>query len=157
MRMQTGFLALVLLGLTASTTDGMNPKGSNGEIERFNKTFVELILKTDHTGILAIWAEDGVDLMPGEAPVVGRAAIAAWLKDIESTTPGSRVSKEDVEFHDIEVSGDWASEWATEHQVVQPQGKPPVEGYGKIALVLHRDASGQWRIKKEMWNDTPQS
>ncbi len=39
---------------------------------------------------------------------------------------------------------------------MQPQLKPLIEGYGKIALVLHRDESGQWKIIQEMWNDTPQ-
>ncbi len=55
------------------------------------------------------------DLMPGEAPLVEKRAITAWLKDIESRAPGSRVLKEEVEFHDIHISGACASEWATEH------------------------------------------
>jgi ketosteroid isomerase-like protein len=155
MRMLTRFAALVAFGVVASSSGGTSAERNNSEIESFNRKFVELILKTDHAGMLATWAEDGVDLMPGEAPHVGKPAITAWIKGIESRAPGSRVSKEDVEFHDIQVSGDWASEWATEHQFVRQQGKPPVEGYGKIALVLHRDQSGQWKIKQEMWNDTP--
>jgi ketosteroid isomerase-like protein len=149
---RTGFLVVVLLGLAAS---GTSPKGNNSEIEGFNRKFVELILKTDHSGMLATWAEDGVDLMPGEAPLVGKGAITAWIKNLESRASGSKVTKEDLQFRDIQVSGEWASEWATEHQIVQPQGKPPIEGYGKIALVLHRDTSGQWKIKQEMWNDAP--
>jgi hypothetical protein len=36
-----------------------------------------------------------------------------------------------------------------------PDGKPPVEGYGKIALVLNREPSGEWKVKQEMWNDAP--
>jgi len=61
-----------------------------------------------------------------------------------------------MEFHDIQVSGDWASEWATEHQVVQPpDGKPVSEGYGKMALVLRREAGGEWKVKQEMWNAAP--
>ena len=126
------------------------------EIEAFNKRFVELHLKMDTPGILAMWAEDGVDLMPGEAPLVGKKAIVTWVEAIVSKMPGHKVVKEEVEFHDIQVSGDWASEWATEHQVVQPPGgKPPIEGYGKMAFVLHREAGGEWKIKQEMWNAGP--
>jgi uncharacterized protein (TIGR02246 family) len=131
---------------------------SNGrpdEIKAFNSRFVELISKSDHDGMLALWAEDGVDLMPGEAPIVGKTAIAKWLKDIESHAPDSVVTKEELEFHDIQVSGQWASEWATEHQIVQPPGKLSIEEYGKIALILHREESGRWKIKQEMWNDSP--
>jgi ketosteroid isomerase-like protein len=152
MRMRTVLLVFGFLALIASGT--ASPKAS-GEIDTFNRKFVDLILKTDHAGMMATWAEDGVDLMPGEAPLVGKSAIAAWMKDLESRS-SSRVIKEEVEFHDVQVSGDWASEWATEHQIVQPKGKPPIEGYGKIALVLHRDETGQWKIKQEMWNDAPQ-
>jgi ketosteroid isomerase-like protein len=40
--------------------------------------------------------------------------------------------------------------------VVQPpEGKPPIEGYGKMMLVLHREANGEWKIKQEMWNAAP--
>jgi uncharacterized protein (TIGR02246 family) len=126
------------------------------EIEAFNKRYVELHLKMDTAGILALWAEDGVDLMPGEAPLLGRRAISAWVEAIVSKMPGYKMVREDLEFHDIRVSGDWASEWATEHQVVQPpDGKPVIEGFGKMALVLHREANGEWKVKQEMWNAAP--
>jgi len=32
--------------------------------------------------------------------------------------PGYKVTKQEMEFHDIPVCGDWASERVTEHQVV---------------------------------------
>jgi uncharacterized protein (TIGR02246 family) len=146
---------LVVIGairMMAGTSEGDGRK----EIEAFNKRYVELHLKMDTAGVLALWAEDGVDLMPGEAPMIGKKTIAAWVEDIVSKMPGYKVMKQEMEFHDIEVSGDWASEWATEHQVVQPpDGKPVIEGYGKMALVLHREASGEWKVKQEMWNAAP--
>jgi uncharacterized protein (TIGR02246 family) len=123
------------------------------EIEKFNENYRQLHLKMDTAGIFALWAEDGVDLMPGEAPLVGRKAIQAWVEDILAKMPGYKVTKQEMEFHDIAVSGDWASEWAVEHQVVQPpDGKDPIETWGKMALVLHRAASGEWKVKQEMWN-----
>ena len=126
------------------------------EIEAFNKKFVELHLKMDTPGIMAMWTEDGVDLMQGEAPLVGRKNITAWVEDALAKAPGYKVSAEELEFHDIQVCGDWATEWATEHQVAQaPEGKQNFEGYGKMALVVHREANGEWKIKQEMWNGSP--
>ena len=126
------------------------------EIDAFNKRYVELHLKMDTQTILALWAEDGVDLMPGDSPLLGRKKITAWVEDILAKMPGYKVTKQEMEFHDIRVCGDWASEWATEHQVVQPpDGKPPIENYGKMALVLHREASGEWKVEQEMWNAAP--
>jgi uncharacterized protein (TIGR02246 family) len=145
-------LLMAAVGLRARTAEDAGRK----EIEAFNNRYVELHLKMDTAGVLALWAEDGVDLMPGEAPMIGKNTIVAWVEDIVSKMPGYKVTKQEMEFHDIQVSGDWASEWATEHQVVQPpDGKPAIEGYGKMALVLHREASGEWKVKQEMWNAAP--
>ncbi|HTT32810.1 MAG TPA: nuclear transport factor 2 family protein [Methylomirabilota bacterium] len=126
------------------------------EIEAFNAKFVELHLKMDTPGIMAMWAEDGVDLMQGEKPIVGRETITAWVEAILSKMPGYKVTKEELEFQDIHVCGDWATEWAAEHQMAKaPEGKEDFDGYGKIALVLHREANGGWKIKEEMWNASP--
>jgi ketosteroid isomerase-like protein len=107
----------------------------------------------DNAGAMALWADDGVTLLPGMAPIAGKKTIAKWLDDVVANMPGYKVTQQENEFRDIQVSGDWASEWGTTHQVVQPpNGKAPIEGYGKILLVLHRDESGEWKIKEEMWN-----
>ncbi len=149
-------LLLFLLTASAAPAGGGPDSGSIAEIEAFNRHYLELHQKTDHAGILATWAEDGVDLLPGTAPMIGKPAIAAFLKDVETKYPGTKVAKQELDFHDIRVSGDWASEWANTHQIVNgPDGKQVFEGWGKIALVLHRDATGQWKVEQEMWNESP--
>ena len=135
---------------------GKAAPGGREEIERFNEHYRELHLRMDTAGIFALWADDGVDLMPGEAPLAGKKAIQAWVENILAKMPGYKVVKQEMEFHDIVVSGDWASEWALEHQVVQPpDGKDPIETWGKMALILHREANGEWRVKQEMSNAAP--
>jgi ketosteroid isomerase-like protein len=137
-------------------TSGNSAADGKEELERWNAHYRDLHLKMDTAGIFALWADDGVDLMPGEAPMVGKKVIQAWVENILSKMPGYRVTKQEMEFRGIEVSGDWASEWALEHQVVQPpDGKEPIETWGKMALVLHREANGDWKIKQEMWNAAP--
>jgi uncharacterized protein (TIGR02246 family) len=149
------WLAAVVIGLSTSAASGQAASGKD-ELEKFNNHFRELHLKMDTAGVFALWADDGVDLMPGEAPMIGKKVIQAWVEDILAKMPGYKVTKQEMEFHDIQVSGDWASEWALEHQVVQPpNGKEPIETWGKMALVLHREANGEWRIKQEMWNSAP--
>ena len=144
------WLAAALIGMTMGLSSERN------EIEKFNHQLQELHLNMDTAGIFALWEDDGVDLMPDEAPMIGKKAIQTWVEGILARMPGYKVTKEELEFHDIHVSGDWASEWALERQVVQPpDGKEPIETHGKMALVLHRDVNGQWRIKQEMWNAAP--
>ena len=115
-------LPMAAMRMKARTTEEAERK----EIEAFNQRYVQLHLKMDTPRILALWAEDGVDLMPGDAPMIGKKKIAAWVEDIVAKMPGYKVTKQDMEFHDIRVCGDWASEWATEHQVVQPPPNPSV-------------------------------
>lgn len=156
MKRISAFVASALLCVLAFAAFARTPASANDEIVRFNAHYQELHLKMDNAGIFALWADDGVDLMPGEAPLIGRPAIQAWVENILAKMPGYKVTKQEMEFHDIAASGDWASEWALEHQVVQPpDGKPPIETWGKMALVLHRDPSGAWKIKQEMWNAAP--
>jgi uncharacterized protein (TIGR02246 family) len=142
------FAALIVA--TASATS--DPKT---EIDAFNQNYLALHQKMDTPAILALWAEDGVDLMPGESPLVGRPAITAWLNAILAKMPGFKVTKQEMTFHDIRIAGDWATEWATEHQVAQsPEGKV-FDGYGKMSLILHRTPTGEWKVQQEMWNDMP--
>ncbi len=149
------WLAAVLITLSTGAASGQAASRKD-ELEKFNNHFRELHLKTDTAGVFALWADDGVELMPGEAPMIGKKVIQAWVEDILTKMPGYKVTKEEMEFQDIQVSGDWASEWGLEHQVVQPpDGKEPIETWGKIALVLHREMNGEWRIKQEMWNAAP--
>lgn len=145
-------LLMIGVGMKARTPEDAGRK----EIEAFNKRYVELHEKMDTPGILALWTENGVDLMPGSAPMIGQKNIAAWVTDIVAKMPGYKVTKQEMEFHGIFVCGEWASEWATVHQEVQPpDGKPMIESYGKSALVLHREANGQWKVQQEMWNGAP--
>jgi uncharacterized protein (TIGR02246 family) len=147
---------VVAVGVIAAGAFRGGAGSARDEIDAFNKRYVEMHLKMDTAGIFATWADDSVSLMPGEAPLIGKKAIVAWVENILSQMPGYKVVKEEIDFHDIQISRDWASEWANEHQVVQPpDGKPVIDSRGKMALVLHRDANGGWKVKQEMWNQAP--
>ncbi|HZQ93109.1 MAG TPA: DUF4440 domain-containing protein [Terriglobales bacterium] len=127
-----------------------------GEIERFNREYTAAHLRMDKSAIFGMWADDGVSLLPGMAPLMGKAAITRFIEDVTAKMPGFRVTRQEDVFHDIQISGDWASEWGTTLQVVQPpDGKPPIETHGKILLVLHREKSGQWKIRQEIWTTGP--
>jgi uncharacterized protein (TIGR02246 family) len=152
-RTRTVFAVLAVLGVGILAAELWGRPSREEEIVAFNKKYREMHLNMDTQGIFAAWAEDGVDLMPGEAPIVGKKAIIAWVEDILAKLPGHKVNTQDMEFHDIRLSGDWASEWATEHQVVTlADRQEPIETWGKMALILHREANGEWKIKQEMWN-----
>src|SRR5580692_12093683 len=156
MRWIRGVALTIVTSLVVAFASGGRAVSAKEEVDRFNKRYVELHLKMDTAGIYGSWAEDGVSLMPEEAPLIGKKAIVAWVENILSQMQGYKVVKEEIDFHDIQISGDWASEWANEHQVVQPpDGKPVIDSRGKMALVLHREANGERKVKQEMWNQAP--
>ena len=138
---------------TAVARDKPADAKSRAEIAAFNDKFTAATLAMDNAAVMALWADDGVTLLPGMAAVSSKKTIAAWLDGVVARMPGYKVTKQEDDFHDLVISGDWASEWGITHQVVQPPGdKPPIESWGKILLVLHRGKDGQWRIEREMWN-----
>jgi ketosteroid isomerase-like protein len=138
-----GTLVLGPLGMAMDAGDSTGG-ARRARWARSNKKFVELHLKMDTPGIMAMWAEDGVNLVQAEAPMVGRKTIAAWVENVQANMPGYKVTKEEKAFHDMQVR----ETGRPSIQVAQaPEGNPNLEGYGKMALVLHRQAGGGWKIR----------
>jgi len=145
----------VLLGTVLVALGSSNTFAADSDLAAFNTAFRDVILKMDSAGTVALWAEDGVSLLPDTAPMVGKQAIARFMDSVTKDLAGYHVTKEEIDWKDMRVSGEWASEWGIVHQEVMPPGeKPPIEVYGRIALVLHKEPGG-WKIEQEMWNSGP--
>jgi uncharacterized protein (TIGR02246 family) len=148
-------VSAVLLGTILAASRSPGAPGADTDLAAFNTAFRDTILKMDSAGTVALWAEDGVSLLPDTAPMVGKQAIARFMGGVTKDFAGYHVTKEEIDWKDSRVSGDWASEWGIVHQEVMPPGeKPAIEVYGRIALVLHKEAGG-WKIEQEMWNSGP--
>jgi uncharacterized protein (TIGR02246 family) len=141
---------LLLLFLLPAAARAATPQSG---IEAFNKSLDAATRSMNNAAVLALWEDDGVSLLPSTPPIVGKKAIGTFLDDVVAKYPGGTMKTFEMQCHDIQVSGDWGSEWCTEHQIVQfPGGKPPFDGWGKMLFVLHRGTDGKWRVKEEMWN-----
>jgi len=142
-----------LLGLACATVPP--PEPSSGEaragIAAFNQALDDATRRMDNAASLALWEEDGISLLPQTKPIIGKKAIAVLLDSVMAQLAGAKMTFFESECFDIEVAGDWAAEWCTEHQVVALGDGKTFEGRGKMLFVLHR-SDGKWRIKREMWN-----
>jgi len=151
-------LTLAVMGFMRSEararqTNASTAGSSRAEIDAFNRKYIAAHLRMNNTAVMSMWAEDGISLLPATDPMIGKEAIGKFMDEVTGKMPGYHMQKMDVDFQGIEVSGDWASEWAEEHQVVQPPpGRREIDSYGKLLLVLHRETDGNWRITREMWN-----
>lgn len=128
------------------------------QLDSFNQKFTDAIRHMDNAAVVSLWADDGVSLLPGMDPISSKPAIQRFMDNATSKTQGYKVISHDNDWHDIHISGDWASEWALTKQVVQPPGnKPPLTIRGKMLLVLHRDKEGAWKIEQESWTSSPET
>lgn len=122
-------------------------------VETFNRTLEDATRRMDNAAIVALWAEDGISLLPETKPIIGRAEIASFMERITASIKGARMQEFTLNCSNVVTSGDWASEWCTEHQIVAfMDGKPSFDGHGQMLLVLHRAKDGKWRLEREMWN-----
>ena len=121
-------------------------------VEAFNQKLEAATRSMDNAATLALWAEDGVSLLPGAEPLVGKAAIAAFLERVTAPLKGARMTTFEMQCAGVQVVGDVATEWCTEHQVVQlPGAEKPFDGRGRMLLVLRRGGDGMWMLEREMW------
>ena len=149
----TLFLLLFVLCETAIAQTSADKQ----QIAAFNEKFTHAIRTMNNAEVLSLWAEDGVSLLPNMNPISGKSAIQKFMDDVTSKTTGYKVVSHDNDFHDIQISGNLAAEWALTTQVVQPPGNQPrMTIHGKMLLVLHRELDGAWKIKAESWTSSPE-
>ncbi len=147
-------MAFLLFGLWPITAFAAETSvAANKGIDDFNQAFAAATRRMDNAAVMALWDEKGISLLPSTPPIVGKRAIAKLIDDVTAAHQNARMKQFELDCFDIEVAGDWASEWCQEHQLVEfGDGTPSFEGRGKMLLVLHRDGKGKWLLMREMWN-----
>ena len=126
-------------------------------LDAFNQEFAAACVRMDHKADAEFWADDGVDLLPGLDPMIGKAKISAWLDSLTPQLAGAKMIYCTVDWKDIQIHGDLAYEWGINRQKIEfPPPKKSFEGNGKILLILKRQADGSWKVVLEAWNGSPQ-
>ena len=92
------------------------------EIARFNHALDEATRSMRNAAVMALWEDEGVDLLPGQPALVGKKAIAKFLDDATAGMSGAKMVTFEFQCYDIRVDGRTATEWCTEHQVVRFAG-----------------------------------
>jgi ketosteroid isomerase-like protein len=150
-------ITLSLLSTLSMAQKSSVPKDARKGIDDFNRRFIENCRSMDNKAAADLWDQDGVDLLPGMEPMVGKAAIAKWLMGLDEQFKGAKVTQCDVDWQLTNVSGSLAYEWGINTQTVSVPDKPePFKNKGKITLVLRRQPEGDWKLALESWNNSPQ-
>jgi len=142
----------LFVGLAVSSIALAQGDDARKAIDALNRQFITACQNMDHHASAALWADDGVDLLPGNAPLIGKAKISAWLDSLTPQLQGGKMMYCTVDWQDIRIHGDVAYEWGINRQKIEfPPPKKAFEGEGKILLILKRQADGSWKIALESW------
>ena len=163
MRSRFAFSVLGLAALTACSGQPMNQKtaaeaatvdleAARAAIAAANKTFDENYLKGDAAGVATMYTDDAAQHPAGQPTVRGRAAIEARVKaQLDSTTYTASTDTTD----ELIVAGDYVIEIGTfTSKATFKSGKPSNEG-GRWMAVWKRDATGAWKVYRDIANSAP--
>jgi uncharacterized protein (TIGR02246 family) len=116
-------------------------------IEKLHQKDIEVTLPQDPKGLLDLFTEDAVRIMPGSPPVVGKQAIQAENDKFRADYPGFKVLSYAPKYKNIQIADGWACEWG-EHEAkfrMSPEA-PPVSLRLKGFDVLRRQSDGSWKF-----------
>ena len=132
-------------------------QGLRKGLDEFNRAFIDACRSMNHDAAAQLWADDGIDLLPGMEPLVGKPEISRWLTGLGEKMKGVKVLQCDVDWRDPRIAGDVAYEWGINTQTVSvPDRAEPVKNKGKITLILRKQTDGSWKLALESWNSSPQ-
>jgi uncharacterized protein (TIGR02246 family) len=119
------------------------------QIEAADSQMAAAMGKGDTVGMYAAYADDAVMMMPGTAPLRGRAEMTRSLNAMMA-----QMTLKDPKFHieDVLVGGDLAVETGTYEWTVQPKKGKAMPDKGSYVTVWQRQADGSWKIIRDISN-----
>ena len=123
-------------------------------IEKLHQIDIEVTLSQDPKGLLDIFTEDAVRIVPGSPPAVGKQAIQAENEKGRAEYPGFKVLSYAPEYRNIQIEDGWACEWG-EHEAqykLSPEAAP-ASLRGKGFQVLRRQSDGSWKFAVLILNE----
>lgn len=153
-QLATSSLLPVLFVLAACTSEeaprAAGEQDVTAAVERIWDEYASSLMDGDIERWLSLWTEDGVQMPPGEPPVVGKEAIRE-----RNQAEADRFAVDDMEIWNAEVvsAGDWAYARGTYTAKLLPAGGgDPVPVDGKYMTILRKQPDGSWRIHRDIFN-----
>jgi uncharacterized protein (TIGR02246 family) len=114
------------------------------EIRDLIATWMSASAAGDLETALGLMSEDVVFLLPGQAPMRGRAAYAERSKGHAKMKIGGS-----SEIQEIEVHGDFAYCWNQLTITVTPEDGPAMRRSGPVLTVFRKESDGRWRLYRD--------
>ena len=122
--------------------------------ERIDKThlaWLDAMKANDSEALGRIVTDDVVLMPPNEQPLAGRVSIVQWFDDVVRKARTSDVQTPDRE---VIVAGDYGIERGSYVWTINPPNDSPLELRGNFLAIYHRQADGEWKVTRNIWNST---
>jgi uncharacterized protein (TIGR02246 family) len=147
-----GLLFLVVVCAVLSVT-ACSPSGTSSNqaamagINKLHQDDIAATLNQNADQLAALWADDGVLLSQGNAPVIGKQTI----REGASHSVGKIVSYT-PRIQDVSITGDSAVEWGYFDVTFQDPSQPQTgEFHGRFLRAMKKQQDGTWKFTRVMW------
>lgn len=117
------------------------------EIRQLVATWIAATKAGDIETVLDLMAEDVVFLVPGQAPMVGKASFAAAAK--AQSAQGAPQFEAKSEIQEVKVLGEWAFMWTILTVVVTPVGGGASKARAGHTLSVLKKENGKWVLARD--------
>ncbi|NIM91649.1 MAG: DUF4440 domain-containing protein [Candidatus Aminicenantes bacterium] len=155
-------LFVVALGMIAFTGACQSKKSQNDQealagIEELHRRDIAASKARDYETLLSLWTDNGVLLLPGRKPIVGKEALKAYTDEQTEISRTYKITKYEHRWEEIKVIGDWAFEWGFyEAEAEMIKGGEIIRDQGKLLRILRKQKDGSWKAARAIsQNDQP--
>lgn len=147
------FGALLLLLAAPTHQIALAAEDARSAIEKLHQQDVAATLARDPKALANLFTEDAVLLEPGQAPLIGKAAILADNEQDQKAHPGTKVVSYKPDIKDLQIRDGVAYEWDTFEASYKESENTEVKSFKAKALrILERQKDGSWKFARVMWN-----
>ena len=117
-------------------------------IDSANAAWLPAMQRQDAAAVAEPYSDSAVFVTPSGETVVGRAGVARLM---QQRFARGRVTGGELVQDGLTLQGDFIYEWGHATMEFRPaSGGAPVRGSGHYLTVWHRDATGRWRIVRNL-------
>lgn len=117
-------------------------------IDALSKKDIAACMKDDVDTLCSLWTDDGVLLMPGAPPLVGKKAICGMLQQQKASAKGAFTTGYTEEWQEVRMVGNYAWQWGEMSQTqADTAGKQQTTRVNAIRI-LRREKDGSWKVAR---------
>ena len=117
-------------------------------INALSQKDIAACMKSDTDTLCSLWTDDGVLLMPGALPLVGKKAICSMLQEQGRQSIGSMTTDYTEDWQEVRIIGNYAWQWGQVSET-QRDAKGKMETMKVNAIrILRREEDGSWKVAR---------